>query len=69
MREYAIFLAFDHQLADLRREQIRREFQRPGLALPDRVSSVLRTVRAAITTPVDEVRPLTPGLYDYPYRS
>ncbi len=69
MREYAIFLALNHELADLRREEIRRQYQSAGFGLPDRVVSVLRSIRAAITTPVTEVAPLTPSLSDYPYRS
>ena len=69
MREYAIFLALNHELADLRREELRRSYQAGGLALPDRVVSVLRTIRTAITTPADGVATLTPSLSDYPYRS
>ena len=69
MREYAIFLALDHELADLRREEIRRQYQSGGFVLPHRVVSVLRSIRTAITTPVDEVATLTPSLSDYPYRS
>ena len=63
MREYAIFLAFDHELADLRREQIRREFHATGPGLTDRVVSVLRSVRSAISGPA-ETPGFTPSLSD-----
>jgi hypothetical protein len=69
MREYAIFLTLNQELADIRREQIRRDYQSAGLGLGRWIASVLRTVRTAITTPVDAAPPLTPGLSDYPYRS
>ncbi len=69
MREYAIFLALNHELADLRREEIRRQFQATGPGLFDRVASVLRSARSAITQPVDETPAFTPSLSDYPYRS
>ena len=69
MREYAIFLALNHELADLRREEIRRQYQAAGSGLGDRVASALRAVRAAITTPADQPSSLTPSLADYPYRS
>ena len=69
MREYAIFLALNHELADLRREELRRQFQATGPGLVDRVASVLRTVRSAITQPVDATPGFTPTLSDYPYRS
>ena len=71
MREYAIFLALNHELADLRREELRRSYQStgPGTGLGRRVISALRAVRTAITTPADEAPTLTPSLSDYPYRS
>jgi hypothetical protein len=69
MREYAIFLALNQELADLRREEIRRSFQSTGPSLGDRVISVLRSVRSAVTTPADANQSLTPSLSDYPYRS
>ena len=69
MREYAIFLALNHELADLRREEIRRQFQSTGPDLIDRVASVLRGVRSAIMQPVAEKPGYTPTLSDYPYRS
>jgi hypothetical protein len=69
MREYAIFLALNHEMADLRREEIRRQYQDAGFGIGDRVASALRSIRTAITTPADEVPRLTPSLSDYPYRS
>ena len=69
MREYAIFLALNHELADLRREEIRRQFQATGPGLTDRVASVLRSVRSAITSPADETPGFTPTLSDHPFRS
>ena len=69
MREYAIFLALNHELADLRREEIRRQYQDAGFGIGDRVASVLRSVRTAITTPAEAAPKLTPSLSDYPYRS
>jgi hypothetical protein len=69
MREYAIFLALNHELADLRREEIRRDFHATGPDLVSLIASVLQSVRAAITEPVDTTPTFTPTLSDYPYRS
>ena len=64
MREYAIFLAFDHELADRRREQIRRDFHSTGPGLTDRVVSVLHSLRSAISGPADQTPGFTTSLSD-----
>lgn len=68
MREFAIYLTMNAEMENLRREVAMRRQLPDTPSLGDRVLSVLRAFRSAVSA-ADAAPNLTPTLTDYPYRS